>query len=113
MERDRRKENRASTHIVTEIAIEGQFPKCYGYIENLSKDGMGVISLDNFNPGEKVISSFYLIPDQISPKASLVHTQKGDCNLYYYGFKFDSLTENESQAIDRYLRENNHLIQPA
>jgi hypothetical protein len=108
MEQDLRKESRLNTHIVAEISIEGEFPNYCGYIENLSTEGMGLISLEMFNSETKYALGFYLagVSGKISPKTTLVHSEKGAYNLYYHGFKFDSLTEEERRAIELYLIEN-------
>lgn len=111
MVQENRKGPRISTNIVTEISIDGEFPKSCGYIKNLGKEGMGLISLDTFDPEQKISPSFNLnvLPGKISPHASLVHSQKLECNLYFHGFKFDSLSEKEEQAITRFLEGNNIL----
>ncbi len=112
MFQENRKESRIGTHIIAEIEKEGGFHKHCGYIENLSKDGMGIISLEPFRPGETVISSFYLneIPVKINSKASLVHSEMGDCNLYYHGFKFDDLSEKDQRAIENFVKENQSYL---
>jgi hypothetical protein len=114
MDQDLRKGSRVSTHIVTEILVDNELQNYCGYIENLSTDGIGVISLDKFTPGDKVGLSFYLIGilGKITPQATLVHSEKSAYNLYYHGFKFDSLTEKERQAIERFIGEN-ALTMPA
>jgi hypothetical protein len=114
MDQEYRKESRINTHIVTEITVEGEVNNYCGYIENLSKEGIGVISLEQLEPGAKVIHSFYLagVSGKIKPQATLVHSEKGGYNLNYYGFKFDNLTEKENKAIERYMQENN-LIRTA
>lgn len=114
MDQEYRKESRINTHIVTEITIEGKIYNYCGYIENLSKEGMGVISLEQFEPGVRVTHSFYLagVSGKITPQATLVHSEKGAYNLYYYGFKFENLTEKENKSIERYMLEND-LIRTA
>jgi PilZ domain. len=112
MDQESRKESRINTHIAAEINIDGH--NCCGYIENLTKEGMGIISLDQFELGQKVTLSFYLIgvTGKISPQATVIHSEKGIYNLYNYGFQFDGLAEKESKAIDQYMNDNN-LIQTA
>jgi hypothetical protein len=114
MDQDLRKGLRVSTHIVTEILVEGELQNYCGYIENLSTDGMGVISLEKFTPGEKVAPSFYLTgkSGKLAPQASLVHSEKSNYNLYYHGFKFEVLTEKERQIIEQFISENS-LTMPA
>jgi hypothetical protein len=114
MDQDQRKESRVNTHIVAEINVEGGIHTYCGYIENLSIDGMCVISLDKFQPDEQIALSFYLagVLGKIAPKVSLVHSEKGTYKLYSHGFKFDSLTEKERRVIEQYVRENS-LIRTA
>jgi hypothetical protein len=104
-----RKESRINTHIAAEIFVEGQTHSDCGYIENLTKEGAGILSLDQFEAGQKLTLSFYLagINGKISPKATVVRSQKGIYNLFNYGLKFDELTEKEAQAIEKYILENN------
>jgi hypothetical protein len=103
-----RKESRINTHIALEICIEGDMHSYCGYIENLTREGMGVISLDQLETGAKVTLSFYMagITGKISPQATLIHVEKGIYNLYNYGFKFENLNEKENKAIEQYMREN-------
>jgi hypothetical protein len=109
MDQDFRKESRLNTHIVTELATQGSIHNYCGYIENLSKEGIGILSLDTLKLGEKVTSSFYLtgVSVKISPNATVIHSEKGAYNLFYYGLKFDDLTEKESKAIEEFMAENN------
>lgn len=108
MDQDYRKESRLNTHIVTELDTQGGIHNYCGYIENLSKEGIGILSLDTLKLGERVTSSFYLtgVSIKISSNATVIHSQKDAYNLFYYGLKFDNLTEKESQAIEKYMDEN-------
>ena len=108
MDQDQRKETRVNTHIVAEISVNGGIQTYCGYIENLSLDGMCLISLDNFQPNQQIALSFYLagVKGKIAPQVSLVHSEKGIYNLYSHGFKFDSLIEKERRVIEEYLKEN-------
>jgi hypothetical protein len=108
MDQEYRIESRINTHIVTEITVDGELHNYCGYIENLSKDGIGIISLEQFEPGSKVTHSFSLTgaAGKITSQATLMHSEKGVYNLYYHGFKFENLTEKQSQAIERYMLAN-------
>ncbi len=104
-----RRESRINTHIAAEIFIDGRTHSDCGYIENFTREGVGMLSLDQFEVGQKLTLSFYLagICGKISPKATVVHSQKGIYNLFNYGLKFDNLTEKETKAIEQYVIENN------
>ncbi|HBF38709.1 MAG TPA: hypothetical protein DDW50_15500 [Firmicutes bacterium] len=109
MDQEFRKESRINTHIAAEIFIDGQTHSDCGYIENLTTEGIGMLSLDQFETGQKLTLSFYLagIGGKMTTKATVVHLQKGIYNLFNYGLRFDNLTEKESRAIEQYMVENN------
>ncbi len=104
-----RKESRINTHIAAEIFIDGRVHSDCGYIENLTKEGVGMLSLEQFEAGQKLTLSFYLagVCGKISPTATVVRSQKGIYSLFNYGLKFDNLTEKDAQAIEKYMLENN------
>jgi len=109
-----RKESRMNTHIATEILIDGRAYSECGYIENLSKEGIGMISLDQYEVGQKITVSFYLagICGKLSPQATVVRSKKGIYNLQNFGLKFVSWSEKETKAIEQYMMENK-LVQIA
>jgi hypothetical protein len=84
--------------------------KLYGYIENLSEGGIGVISLDPLLPGAQVVSNFGPSETQIiSPSASLVYSRINGY-FHYYGFKFTMLGEKEQMLLKGFIKSL-HTIQ--
>jgi len=65
----------------------------FGYIENVSEGGMGIVSLEYIRPGTRISAGFYLPGqnDKISTTATMVHIQKNMGMVYYYGFQFEYL----------------------
>lgn len=104
---ERRKASRTNSHIVVEMSLGGEFPRC-GYIENLSENSIGVITLDSFQVGDKLSISFVLpgTIDRVSTGATVVRTGPSMGMLNYYAFTFDNLSQNDSQKITNYIREN-------
>jgi hypothetical protein len=76
----------------------------FGYVENISEGGIGVSSLDTLLPGTKVITAIGPIEAHtISPSAILVFS-KIDNSLYYYGFQFVLLSQDEQQVVKNLIR---------
>ncbi|NLW46732.1 MAG: PilZ domain-containing protein [Firmicutes bacterium] len=105
---EKRKAPRINSHIVVEMNLPGQFPKHCGYIENLSERGMGVISLDPFQPGDQLSISFILpgTIDRIMTVASIVRTQPSMGMLNYYAFTFENISQDDCHKITNFVREN-------
>jgi hypothetical protein len=75
-----------------------------GYVENLCEGGIGVSSLGTLAPGSKVIADIGPIYTQtISPSATLVFSRV-DGHLYYYGFKFTSLSERDRTILKKIIQ---------
>jgi PilZ domain. len=125
---EKRKQLRVDTHIPAEIVIKDSREKLHGYladlrgecrsfgftdeepktiwgyVENVSEGGIGVSSLDMLLPGTQVIATIGpIVKDIISPTAVLIFA-KIDGHLYYYGFKFMVLTQDELQILKRLIR---------
>lgn len=97
---------RVETHIIVELKAPDEILNHYGYIENLSEDGICVVTLDSFEVHKGIMVSFS-IPDKavkLNLQVSLVYSTVRDDALYYHGFKFDSLTEEERVAITAYVQ---------
>ena len=105
---EKRKAQRANSHIVVEMGLPGEFPRYCGYIENLSECGLGVISLDSFWVGDKLTVSFVLpgTIDRVTAVAALVRSEPSMGMLNYYAFTFENLSETDCLKINRYIREN-------
>lgn len=105
---EKRKAPRTKTHIVVEMSLSGEFPRYCGYIENLSENGIGVISLDSFQVGDKLTVSFVLpgAIDRVTTVATLVRNGPSMGMLNYYAFTFDNLSQTDCQKIKNYMREN-------
>lgn len=105
---EKRKAPRTKSHIVVEMGLPGDFPRYCGYIENLSECGLGVISLDSFQVGEKLTVSFVLpgTIDRVTAVASLVRNEPSVGMLKYYAFTFENLSETDCRKINRYIKES-------
>ena len=109
MSETKRKFLRVETHIIAELKSSDEILKHYGYIENLSEEGICVVTLDSFEANEGIIVSFS-IPDKaikLNLQVSLVYSTVREDALYYHGFRFDSLNEEERAAIAVYVQRNN------
>jgi len=108
MKTEKRKAPRTKSHIVVEIGLPGEFPRYCGYIENLSECGLGVISLNSFQVGDKLIVSFVLpgTIDRVTAVASLVRNEPSVGMLNYYAFSFENLNETDCRKINRFIKEN-------
>ncbi|MGE5581201.1 MAG: PilZ domain-containing protein [Bacillota bacterium] len=79
--------------------------KLWGCIDNLSENGMRIVSVDLLPPGARISSNFTVLGDQVlSPGAVLIYSRI-DGSLHYYGFRFSLLVENEQAVLKRFLRE--------
>lgn len=105
---EKRKAPRTNSHIVVEMSLTGEFPRYCGYIENLSENGIGVISLDSFQVGDKLTISFVLpgTIDRVTTPATLVRNEPSMGMLNYYAFTFEDLSQTDCQKITNYIREN-------
>jgi len=104
---EKRKASRFNSHIVVEMNLPGEFPRYCGYIENLSENGMGVISLDSFQDGVKLNISFVLPGsiDRVTVVANIVRAESSMGMLNYYAFSFENLSQNDCQKISRFIQE--------
>lgn len=108
MNTEKRKSPRTNSHIIVEMNLPGEFPKYCGYIENLSERGMGVISLDTFQPGSKLTVSFVLpgTIERITTLASIIRSQPGMGMLNYYALTFENINQADCLKINDFIREN-------
>lgn len=102
---EKRKSPRLSTHIVAKMSESQELQSFYGYIENLSESGLGIVSMDLLKPVSRLTCSFFLdgISQKINVIASLIHTRKDVDMVYYYGFRFDYLSQNDHETIRNYI----------
>lgn len=105
---EKRKTPRTNSHIVVEMNLPGEFPKHCGYIENMCENGIGVISLDSFQPGTKITISFILPGsiDRINAIASIIRNQPSMGLLQYYACTFENINSDDCQKITRFIKEN-------
>lgn len=105
---EKRKAPRTQSHIVVEMSSTGEFPRYCGYIENLSENGIGIISLDSFQVGDKLTVSFVLpgTLDRVTTVATLVRNEPSMGILNYYAFTFEGLSQTDRQKIMNYIQEN-------
>jgi hypothetical protein len=102
---------RIDTHISTGMILPDSEQQQFGYIENMSEDGMGIVSLEYIRPGTRISAGFYL-PDQndkISTTATMVHIQKNMGMVYYYGFQFEYLRESDREMLREFITKNSRI----
>lgn len=104
---EKRSSPRVSTHIPLELMLTGEHQQHFGYIENISAGGMGVVSLEFFVPGTQISSGFYLphMTERVRPIASVVHSQKGADMIYYHGLRFDYLVDGDRRSLNDFLSQ--------
>jgi hypothetical protein len=99
---------RVDTHISAGMILPDSEQQQFGYIENMSEDGIGIVSLEYIRPGTRISAGFFL-PDQndkISTTATMVHIQKNMGMVYYYGFQFEYLRESDREMLRQYISKN-------
>jgi c-di-GMP-binding flagellar brake protein YcgR len=73
---------------------------------------MGILSLENFTPGTRVVTNFFLpgMTEKISSKALVVNSNQKICNLYYHSVRFDNINKADQEAIMDFVHENKQLL---
>lgn len=105
---ERRIGPRVTMHSIAKISDSDptNYDDYYGYIENLSAFGIGVVSPDVIPEGVKMECTFFMegIARKLSPVATVVHTRATEeTKSYYYGFRFDEISESDRVAIMDYI----------
>lgn len=81
----------------------------YGYIENISESGLGMVSPDVIPEGSRMVCHFFLegVAKKLSPEATLVYVRNGEDRTWHYGFRFDAMSPEDRELIRAYIRRNN------
>jgi c-di-GMP-binding flagellar brake protein YcgR len=99
---------RVDTHISTGMILPDSEQQQFGYIENISEDGIGIVSLAYIRPGTRISAGFFLPDrdDKISTTATVIHIQKNMGMVYYYGFQFEYLRESDRELLREFVYKN-------
>ncbi|HEY8463834.1 MAG TPA: PilZ domain-containing protein [Bacillota bacterium] len=111
---EKRKKLRIKTHSAAKLVSSTQLKLIYGYLDNLSEDGMGIMSPEWLAPGSRFTCGFFLKDgtEKVNTIATLVHTSKGIDSIYYHGFRFDYISSLDRQAVADFInRETKSLSQ--
>lgn len=108
---EKRNGPRVNTHIVTELNTGNAIRMC-GYIENLSENGMGILSLEQFVPGTQIEASFFLpgTARKFSSRAQVLNSNHSVYNLYYHSIRFDTMSAADREAIRLFVQDNRELL---
>jgi len=102
---EKRKTIRKRTHSAVKLVSSRGLKLIYGYLDNISETGMGIVSPEQIMPGSRFTCGFFLgnAVDKINTIATLVHGEKGNDSLNYYGFRFDYISDTDYQMISGYI----------
>lgn len=105
MYEEKRNFPRFNTHISMGLMIAGHAHQNFGYIENLSAGGMGVVTLDYMEPGTQISGSFFLPEtlEKVNAVATVVHAKKSVEMIYYHGLRFDFLRDRDRVMLHQFL----------
>lgn len=112
---ERRGGDRVNLHSIAKISDpeHGKVRDYYGYIENLSETGIGLISTDVIPEGERMECTFFMegVARKLSLMATLVNVRAGEDRSYHYGFRFEYVDEADRRLIKDYIssKQFNHF----
>jgi hypothetical protein len=103
MLRRRRRHPRYRTEfrVTASYLLGNHYQKLEGHCKDLSEAGIGILLAAELNGGEVAGLSF-LLPGSALPweVRAVIRYRRG----YHYGFEFLSLTEDQREALDSYLK---------
>ncbi|HYH02799.1 MAG TPA: PilZ domain-containing protein [Bacillota bacterium] len=104
---EKRNKVRIKTHSAAKLVSSIQLQRVYGYLDNLSEDGMGIITPDLITPGARFTCGFFLgdSTQKVNTVATMVHVQKGLNSVYYYGFRFDYISSDDRKTVSEYVNQ--------
>lgn len=110
--KERRGEPRVSLHSVIKLSDSSNNIHYYGYIENLSTLGFGMVSPDLIPAGTRLSCVFFVegISKKINSEARLIHVRKESDQTYRYGFKFECLSKEDHRLIATYIRNQQDFL---
>lgn len=106
--KEKRKFTRIDTHIVSKITFSEDRDAEYVYIENLSVDGIGVVSINPLCVGTSIQTDFFIpgTVQRLSPKAAIIHTAQKANSLYYSGIQFTDVDTIEQEVLRNFVNDN-------
>lgn len=102
---EKRKTIRMKTHSAVKLVSSRGLKLFYGYLDNISEAGMGIVSPEQIIPGSRFTCGFFLGDnrDKINAIATMVHDAKGNGSINYYGFRFDYISATDHQMISAFV----------
>lgn len=98
---EKRRRDRVYTHLVVQMTNGKQH--FYGYIENISAGGLGLVSMDYIEPHTKLICSFFLGDEErLNPSGTVIYIRKSVDIVYRYGIRFDAIGRWERRLIEEF-----------
>jgi hypothetical protein len=109
---EKRKTVRIKTHSAVKLVSSRGLKLIYGYLDNISESGMGVVSLEQIMPGSRFTCGFFLgnATDKINTIATLVHGEQGNDLINYYGFRFDYISPTDHQMISVFVETDGVVL---
>jgi c-di-GMP-binding flagellar brake protein YcgR len=102
---EKRKTVRIKTHSAVKLVSSRGLKLIYGYLDNISETGMGIVSPEQIMTGSRFTCGFFLgnNVDKINTIATMVHVAKGNDSINYYGFRFDYISSTDHQMISGFV----------
>jgi hypothetical protein len=109
---EKRKTIRIKTHSAVKLVSSRGLKLFYGYLDNISEAGMGVVSPEQIIPGSRFTCGFFLgnNSDKINAIATMVHDARGNDSLNYYGFRFDYISAIDHQIISVFVESQGVIL---
>jgi hypothetical protein len=101
---EKRNSPRIDSHIPLTMLSRERMEQYYGYIQNISETGLGVVTFDRLFPSSILACGFQLNNnmDPINLTATVAHGRQ-DAGMNYYGFHFDYLNPRDLTAIQEFI----------
>jgi c-di-GMP-binding flagellar brake protein YcgR len=108
---EKRQMVRIKTHSAVKLVSSIELKLIYGYLDNLSVSGMGIISPEAIMSGSRFTCGFFLgsAADKINTIATLVHAEKGNDPINYYGFRFDYISETDRRMLSVFVERESPI----
>lgn len=102
---EKRNNIRIKTHSAAKLVSSIQLKRFYGYLDNLSENGMGIISPDKVLLGSRFTCGFFLgdSTEKINTIATVVRVQEGNESVRYYGLRFDYISTEDRRAVSDFI----------
>lgn len=102
---ERRNYHRVRTHIPSKLIDANSAINHPGYLENITMEGVGIVSPGYLPPKAQIICQFSLQENTppLRIPGSLVYIRQDLGSFYYYGIKFNAVHPEHRRIIADYL----------